>query len=109
MSQRFISIVGCAGSAGQRCLGPAAWCGVSMTQAHRAAARLLLCAVVAALSCGMPAGAQQTDLLCACPDVDWDIKPQASEVTQAIHAYNVDQVAEADLGKASALRALLPL
>lgn len=77
-----------------------------MTRAHRAAACLLLCALAAALLCGMPAGAQQTDLLCACPDVDWDIKPQASEVTQAIHAYNVDQVAEADLGKVGALSLL---
>ena len=77
-----------------------------MTRAHRAAACLLLCALAAALLCGMPAGAQQTDLLCACPDVDWDIKPQASEVTQAIHTYNVDQVAEADLGKVGALNLL---
>ena len=77
-----------------------------MTQAHRAVACLPLCVLVAALLGSMPAGAQQTDLLCACPDIDWDIKPQASEVTQAIHAYNVDQVAEADLGKVRALNLL---
>ncbi|KAK9839295.1 hypothetical protein WJX81_006254 [Elliptochloris bilobata] len=48
----------------------------------------------------MPADAQQSsDLLCACPDVDWDIKPQASEVTLAIHQFNVDKVAEADMAK----------
>ncbi len=70
-----------------------------MGQPRWAGARVLLCAaVVAALAWAMPAGAQSS-LLCACPDIDWDIRPQTSDVTRVLHEFNVEKVVDADMGK----------
>jgi hypothetical protein len=70
-----------------------------MGQARWAGARVLLCAAaVAALAWAMPAAAQSS-LLCACPDIDWDIRPQTSDVTRVLHEFNVEKVVDADMGK----------
>ena len=77
-----------------------------MAQALRAyVCFILYAAALVALAVVMPAGAQSStqlrpdQLLCACPDVCWDIRPQTSEVTHAIHRFNVEKVTEADMAQ----------
>ena len=87
-----------------------------MAQVLRADACFLVYATaVVALAMAMPAGAQSStqpradQLLCACPDVCWDIRSQTSEVTHAIHQFNVEKVTEADMGQVRLQKGLVCL